>query len=305
MSIFKKNGIKIISKTIPPACGGTDATLDTNAPTEIKSNEMILFDVFSALNPPRELWQNRDETLGFVAAFAAKTAGGTFMFLDKRDGYKRESKSGWAIVKEDVMPCLCELVCECNIAKNNGFHSKTHGLPENFGGDIDVRYADGENISISDNQSPVLRYETGVKIANLFDEKMKGEKVSLPDVSSLMSIVFEEKRKNGGYTHATLSLNEDGTGTNVKACRYDDPTVYESTKPVEAEVVENIKDIITKSGILGWSGLPESNYSFISDKYLTFIFKDADSITVKGDKILPSKLRSDFFNIELEMTTKH
>ena len=305
MSIFKKNGIKVLKQTKPNTCGGTDATLDTNAPTEIKSKEMILFDVFSALNPPRELWQSRDEVLGFVAAFAAKTAGGTFMFLDKRDGYKRESKSGWAIVKEDVMPCLCELVRECDIAKNNGFHSKTHGLPENFGGDIDVRYEGGENISISDNQSPVLRYETGVKIAELFDDKMKGEKVKLPDVSSLMSIVFEEKRKNGGYTHATLSFNEDGTGTNVKACRYDDPTVFESTKPVEAEIIEKIKETITKSGILGWSCLPESSYSFISDKYLTFIFKDADSITVKGNKITPDRLHGGFFNIELEMTTKH
>ena len=60
-----------------------------------------------------------------------------------------------------------------------------------------------------------------------------------------------------------------------------------------------------QSGILGWSGLPGYGYSFSSDKQLTFIFRDADSITVKDGKIVPDKLRSGFFDIELEMTTKH
>ena len=156
MSIFKKDGIKILSQTKPPACGGTDATLDTKAPKEIQSNDLVYFDVFSALNPPQQLWQNREETLGFIAAYAAKTPGGTFVFLKKSNGYRgKDNESSWALLKADLTPDLCELVRECNIAKNNGFHSRTHGLPENFGGDIDIRYGSGERISISNNQSPV------------------------------------------------------------------------------------------------------------------------------------------------------
>lgn len=303
MSIFKKDGIKILSQTKPPECGGTDATLDTKAPKEIESTDMILFNVTSAL-PYR---RHEEQEIGFVSAYAANTCGGTFLFFEKGDIPRKHAgkESGWALVKENVMPALCELVRECNIAKNNGFHSKTHGLPENFGGDIDIRYGSGERISISNNQSSVLSYETGSKIAKLFTAAMSGEKIALPGTSSLLSIVFEEKRNNGGFTNANLTFNEDGTATNKKTSRYDDPTVYESVKPVEAETVEYIKDKITQNGILAWSGLPDSGYSFTGDKRLTFIFKDSDSITVKYGKILPGKIQRGFFDIELEMTTKH
>ena len=303
MSIFKKSGIKILRQSKPSECGGTDATLDTKAPKEITSTDMTLFNVSSAL-PYRA---HEEQEIGFVSAYAANTCGGTFLFFEKSDMPRKRGKkeSGWALVKENVMPALCELTKECGIAKNNGFHSRTHGLPENFGGDIDIRYGSGERISISNNRSSVLSYETGSKIAQLFTAAMNGEKIPLPDVSSLLSIVFEEKRNNGGFSNATLSFEPDGTGINKKTARYDDPTVYESVKPVEAETMEYIKNKITQNGILAWSGLPNSNYSFIGDKQLTFIFKDSDSITVKYGKILPDKIQRGFFDIELEMTTKH
>lgn len=303
MSIFKKSGIKILRQSKPPACGGTDATLDTNAPKEISSGDMTLFQAESAL-PYRV---NESSKLGFVSAYAARTCGGTFLFLEKSDIPRRhaEKESSWALVKENIMPKLCGLVRECNLARNNGFHSKTHGLPENFGGQIDIRYGSGERISISNNQSPVLSYDEGVKIAELFTDAMSGEKTELPDLSSLISIVFEEKRKDGGFTNATLTFEPDGSGTNKKTSRYDGPEIYESTKPVETEVMDNIKRGIAQSGILAWSGLPDSSYPFTGDKQLTFIFKNIDSITVKYGKILPGKIQGGFFNIELEMTTKH
>ncbi len=303
MSIFKKDGIQVLKKTRPGECGGTDATLDTRAPKEIKSNDMTLFIAKSAL----PYIKNEVSELGFVSAYAARTCGGTLLFLEKSENRRRgaERESAWAIVKENVMPALCELARECNLAAENGFHSKTHGLPENFGGYIDVRYGSGEKISVSNNQSPVLSYQNGVKIAAFFTEAMSSEKIVFPDVSSLISIVFEEKRKNGSFTTANLTFEPDGSGTNKKTSRYDDPKIYESVKPVDIETMQKIKDGIVQSGILGWSGLPGYGYSFFSDKQLTFIFRDADSITVKDGKIVPDKLRSGFFDIELEMTTKH
>lgn len=303
MSIFKKDGIKILSQPKPQTCGGTTTTLDTKAPKEISSTDMILFQVSSAL-PYRA---NEQPELGFVSAYAARSCGGTFLFLEKGDIPRRraEKETCFALVKENIMPALCELVRECDLAKNNGFHSKTHGLPENFGGDIDIRYESGERISVSNNQSPIISYQTGVKIAELFTSALSGEKIPLPDVSSLISIVFEEKRENGGFTNAALTFEPDGTGMNKKTCRYDDPKIYESTKPVEAETMEFIKNKIEQTGIFAWSDLPDSGFSFIGDKQLTFIFKDADSITVKYGKILPDRIQGGFFAIELEMTTKH
>lgn len=69
-----------------------------------------------------------------------------------------------------------------NLAKDNGFHSETHGLPENFAGSVSIEYASGEKISFSNNQQPILSPNTGLCIKELFSEAMKGEKVSLPDV---------------------------------------------------------------------------------------------------------------------------
>ena len=81
MSIFKKRGIKILRQSKPPACGGTDATLDTNAPKEISSVDMTLFQAESAL----PYMVNESSKLGFVSAYAARTCGGTFLFLEKSD----------------------------------------------------------------------------------------------------------------------------------------------------------------------------------------------------------------------------
>ena len=44
------DGIVILKKTEPGMCGGTDASQDTKAPKEILSEDMILFDVTSALS---------------------------------------------------------------------------------------------------------------------------------------------------------------------------------------------------------------------------------------------------------------
>lgn len=291
--------VVVISQTKPDACGGTDATLDKKAPKEIASEDMILFDVTSALNG--------DGAPGHVSAFAAPAGKGSFLFLSVGEGFRSrdEKKCAWALVKENVFPRLVELVRECSLAKKNGFHSETHGLPENYGGSVSVEYASGERISFSDNQSPVISDETGGKIADLFGRFMKGESISLPVLSDLKAIRFEEIRDNGGFTKALLSLNPDGTGINEKKSRYDDPKVYESAKTVEKETVDAIKKNIADTGILAWSDLPDGRFSFGGKKTLSFVFADGAEITVSDGKLLPSQISRGFFNIELEMTAKH
>ena len=147
-----------------------------------------------------------------------------------------------------------------NLAKDNGFHSETHGLPENFGGSVSIEYASGEKISFSNNQQPILSPNTGLCIKEFFSEAMKGEKVSLPDVSDLCVIRFSENRKNGGFTEATLTLKPDGTGENAKKSKYDGPEVYKSVKEVDKETVNMIKANMETTGILAWSNLPDSRY---------------------------------------------
>lgn len=310
------DGIVVLKQTKPYECGGTDATRDTKAPKEIVSQEMVLFEVKSRFSPvymaSMTSANDKDkeilsaDRLEYINAFAAPDGENTFLFLQKTvlaNGLVNDCS--WALVKENLMPSLTKLVRENELAKHNGYHSRTHGLPQDFGGSVNILYASGEKISFSNNQAPIIKSETGAEIAKLFMKAMDGEKAELPDVEKLKEIQFEEIRKDEGFTRAQLIFNEDGTGTNKKQSRYDDPTVYESEKPVEKEVIEAIKKHIRDTGLFAWADLPKSTYSFNQEKKLTFIFEDGTSVKIPGDRVVPDNFSRGFFNIELEMVTKH
>ena len=301
------DGVIIVKQTPPNVCGGTDATQDTRAPQVITSQEMILFDVTSALGGCVQAGEEEADRLDYVSAFAAPAGKGTFLFLQKQTVPHRfgERSSEWALVEEDVFPALVDLVNACDLAKGNGYHSTTHGLPENFGGHVRAHYAGGETISYSNNQTPVLSQLAAGRIVALFEKTMSGERVPLPDVEDLCSVRFDEERPDGGFTHSLLTLLSDGTGTNAKRQKFDDPTVYESEKPVDADTVAAIKRTITANGMLAWTGLPDNGFARREKKTLTFTFADGTAVTVPEGLALPGDLRGGFFSIELELTTKH
>ena len=296
--------IIVVHKPDPLACGGTYATQRKNAPTEIASQDMTMFMADSSFTVMVVDINEGEQRIDRLSAYAAHANGGTFLYLYKGVRYEKRPASV-ALIKADIMPELVRVVNEQKMATGNGYHSNTAGLPENFGGSVDIRYASGEQISYSNNQCPIFSYETGQKIIEVFERAMQGERVALPDVADLVKIEFDEQRKNGGFTKAELTINADGTGVNKKQSRYEDPKVFESEKPVEAESIEAIKQSITGCGILAWNGLPESGYTPLSSKKLTFFFKDGSEVTVPDGLMLPFGISGGFFNIELEMTTKH
>ena len=304
-NIFKKKNknIVVLKKPRPNMCGGTHATQDVSAPKTIVSYKMTSFDVTSALGYVRDRDDLRD--LGYFSAFAAPCGDGCFLYLQTASGRGRgyNKTSDIAYVKDDIFPSLVKLVNDCNLASGNGYHSKTSGLPENFGGSADIRYESGERISFSNNQSPIIMVQTAIKIVETFEEAMKGERIPLPDVSSLNMIKFEEMRKNGGYTKASITINGDGTAKKVKSARYDDPQVYENEYEVPAETVEKLKKIVEDYLMPAWAALPYSGYDHNSNKKITFVFDSGEEVTVLGDRLLPGQLHKGFFDIELEMTT--
>ncbi|MBR6337478.1 MAG: hypothetical protein IKR76_07065 [Ruminococcus sp.] len=299
-----QDDIIVVKKPAPNTCGGTYATQRKNAPTEIQSQEMTLFSADSSFTTMVVDINAGEQRVDYICAFAAPAMEGTFLYLYKRYRFT-DTKPETAFVKENVMPKLTQLVNEQGMAKGNGYHSNTAGLPENFGGSVDIRYASGEQISFSNNQCPIISYETGQKIIEVFESAMQGERISLPDVADIVRIRFDEQRKNGGFTKAELTINADGTGINKKQSRYDDPKVFESEKPVEPEVVESIRQYIAACGMLAWGSMPCSEFPLNDNKHLTFVLKDGTEITVNDSRLLPGAINSGFFNIELEMTTKH
>lgn len=300
------NGILVIRERDPQVCGGTNTTLDTRAPKEISSHDMTIFDVTSALNAQGGKNPEGEESLRYVSAFAVPAGTGSFLFLETRTGQRKregETKSA-ALLTENVFPGLCRLVRDCRLAERNGYQSHTYGLPENFGGSIDIKYGSGERISCSNNQSPVLSYEAGTRIASFFEKALQGRKQEIPPVSLLSAIRFSEKRTGGGYTKAHLTLNPDGTGTNHKESKYD-VAVYESASEIDAATMKKIMDEIERSALFAWEKLPASGLRYGADEEMTFEFKDGREITVRKDRALPDQISRGFFNIQLEMTTKH
>ncbi len=302
-----KDGIVFIKNTPEYVCGGTNATQDTKAPTIIESKDMVLFDVtcsFRTLAIPADKLNN--DNFRFVSAFAIPSDKGSFVYLNAEKGvWPPERTSSWSLIKDDVFPELVDLVNENDLIKGNGRHSFTSGLPENFGGEVLIKYASGEKISYSNNQSPIICFDAGQAITKFFLEALQRDKVALPEVSSLEKIRYYEIRDDGGYTDATLVLNADGTGTNIKKSKYEGTKVYESEKPMDADTVSFIKRTIENSGLLAWEGLPKRGFDTGRESTLTFFFKDHDPITIDKDTHLPSSIGGGFFNIELEMTTKH
>ena len=299
-----EDGVIVVRKPEPNACGGTTETRDTRAPKTIVSEEMILFDVTSALPVSAK---RGEESLGYLSAFAAPCGEGTFLLLETGEGFRRRAEKtlSWALVRENVFPALVRLTKELDLAADNGRHLSTAGLPENFGGSVMIRYASGETVSFSDNQRPILSAGAGERIAALFAGAMEGERIPLPDPDALREIRFSEERKNGGYTRASLTLNADGTGVNRKTSRYDGPQVYESEKPVDAGTVAMIRKTVGETGLFAWPGLPVSDYKPYSEKTLTFVLEGGEEIAVPGDRLLPDQIRDGFFRIELELATKH
>lgn len=301
-------GTVILRKTGPEVCGGTDTTLDSGAPREILSEEMTVFDVSSALPVSGRESERFGEPLGAVSAFAARAEGGSFLCLETRPRRRgREPVSAaWALVREDVMPALVRLVREERLAEKNGRHSFTHGLPENFGGSVDIRYAGGERISFSDNQRPILSRETGARIARLFGDAMAGERVPLPALSELRAIRFLEKREDGGFTEANLTILPGGGGTIFRRARYGgEQPVYESEVSLGEAAVAAIRKAAGDCGLLAWPRLPEGRYGPGEYKSLALVFTEGTELTVRRDRALPAYLAGGFFDLELALTVKN
>ena len=299
------SGIVILSSTKPYECGGRDASQDTRAPKKIGSKEMTFFYVTLALGYPSDEMKLKYEPLGYVSAFAAPCGEGTFVFLETSDCFGRggERKHAWALVKGDFFPTLVDIVNEYDLARENGYHAVTHGLPENFGGSIDIKYASGEKISVSDNQSPILSFIAAVAIKKAFDKAMSGKKIALPSVDAIEKICFAEER-DVGFTRAALTIRSDGTAINEKQSNYGEKT-YESSKEVGAETIAEIKKNVVRTGLLAWEHLPESKYGFGGNKMLTFVLRGGETIVVRDNVAVPDEIRDGFFNVELELATKN
>lgn len=292
-----ESSVIVLRQTKPGVCGGTDATQDTAAPKTILSREMTLFSATSAL-------LGGDRSLGYVSAFAVSAGEGTFLFLETGESfrYRDEKQRIIGVVKENPFPALVTLARDCDLAKDNGFHSTTHGLGENYGGEIDVWYASGETISVSNNQTPVLTDEAGGKIAALYRALFQGPIVPQPDPADLQAIRFREAHPNGSFTQVDMTVTPDGAHLR----RHDHPETghdSDTTGALTADEVSAIRGTMEKCAILAWADLPDDGFPHREKRTLTFTFADGRTITVPDDRLLPQQIRGGFFSIQHPLTS--
>lgn len=282
-------------------CGGTNRSVDNNAPKEIKSEDMTLFNVESALGqcfavtePAERAW------FSFISVFAAKTETGVFAVLNARDYYdKREFR--WAYVSADVFPELVRVTREQNLAQSNGVHEFTNGLPENFGGAVRIKYSSGEQIDFSSNREPLITPEFALWLYNFFDELMKSDSVGLPDVEDIRVIRFDSVHDDGGYNHTVLTDNGDGTCRYERERKFSYPDVYNDDMTISDEMFKKFRTIIKNNAMLVWHMMPESNFKTFEEKSMTFVCKDGTEVFVPSDRILPAQVSGAFFSIELDL----
>lgn len=298
------DGIVMLSQTEPMMCGGTDAYQNTRAPKTIESQDMVRFDVACSLTTLVEPEGATGERIDYLAAFAVPVKLGTLVSLEIA-GRGEAPAASWALLKEPIFPALTALVREHDLAKDNGFHSQTHGLPQNFGGHVNIRYASGETISFSNNQTPILSPNTVRAIAAVFRTAMSGERVELPDAGSIAAIRFAEERKDGGYTRTTLDIHPDGTGVNRKSTRYENGAEYESETPMDADTVAEIRHTVESCGMLAWEGLSAEPDILGRDRSITLVLADGREVTVPDLQTALPRLGSGFFKVELNLTSSH
>lgn len=308
MPFGKNPKIKILKQTKPGMCGGTDATLDTGAPRTVDSREIVFFEASSmAPLPPDNIRKSRDVLHGFYA-FAYPSGLGVFTLLELKAQRFQDTPRvcEFALLEDDFLPELAELITRHKVAENNGFHSRTHGLPENFGGSVTVRYKSGELISISDNQTPILTYSACADFAALFKKALSGSKAACPSPDNISLIKYREERGEDDFRRAALTILADGSGVIKKESRFSGPDIYESEKPVSPETVSAILRNIADTGLLLWNALPESSYPGGSaEKELAFVLRDGSELVIPGDRDPPEPIRQGFFNVELELNVKN
>lgn len=288
----------------PPVCGGTTRRTDANAPKEIHSDTMTLFRAKSALMPSMgETMPPEAARLRFLSAYAAATEDGAFVMLETR-GDEEKSRLSWAIVSAEIFPALVRAVNAAGLAAQNGRFSFTHGLPKNFGGEVEIDYASGEKLHYANNQSPVFSVAFASSLYRLFSDAIQASDTALPDASQITSVRFDETSTDG-FSQAELLPDENGDYTLTRRFKFEEPEVFESTCTVSAAFMESIRDVAQQNAVLLWHRLPISSSPALQEKALTFVLADGTEITVGNNRAVPQPLSSAFFAIELKLITEN
>lgn len=277
-----------------PVCGGTNKSWDSDAPKEIVSADLVYFSADTSLNT-----FSVHGAYDYIFAYAVKTENGNLLYFNGRqDPYCKQAGilTGFAaaFVTYDIFPELDGIAKKHNFVCGNGSHSQTAGLPQNFGGAMYLKYASGEYISKSSNQSPVFGPDAADETGRLYGKVLaSGTDAELPSFGDAVRIQFREDRTDGGYSDRILT--KDGTGWTLKTADYyefNGGSMFEHEYTVAPEQLDGLRKLTEDYKVFAWQYLDEDPNAFtsISVNRLSFAFADGSTVDIKDTVKLPVQL---------------
>lgn len=281
--------------------GGASQRQDSRAPQTITSDDVTRFEIrssFGALADPHtyddiNLYVYKLKT-GSVAMFQARS---------KRDSSKNVQETCW--FAENILPSLHEWIVRFDLVRNNGYSYHVGGLPEGFGGSVNIRYANGEYISKSSNQSPVIGYSEAERFLDLLlGAKETCTPVQAPPAAGVTGVRFVsechfESKKDDSRTVTTLT--RDGRG-----CRLESDAVYGRQRfhkeaDLAPDVFGKVEEIVDGSSLTLWDRLPEAKWGTLDIQryFVTLTMKDGREISFDSSFRFASSLRSPLFELSL------
>lgn len=160
--------LRISGRSSPPDTdcidGGVRHCQDESLPKEIQSTQITDFYCrFSSMDRV----EADTHIAGQVFTLTATKESCTCKVRDRN----RQTISVTFLPGEDFFARLQDIVSRYDMAQENGKHYKVSGLPPDFGIDLEVRYASGEYIRTTNNQSCFLPIKAMEALVALFNQK--------------------------------------------------------------------------------------------------------------------------------------
>lgn len=264
----------------PPVCGGVTETIDSNAPHEISSSDISHFEVetsfSSAINQPG---------YEYIYVYAEKTEGGILSgvsFLTSESywsGNNTRTTDTEFITCTDIMHDLDLAVKKYDFASDNGYSHYVAGLPENFGGSVNIKYSSGERISFSDNQTPVISDEAAEEIIKIILNAISKQRECVPTKYSAEDIVAVECKESRSEKDSYEIYRLEGTRLTSESRFGTDSDIYKHDNNVDPEIMEKVRNYAEVSKMLYWN-VSKSDWSY--ETVITFEMKDGSKIEVSS-----------------------
>jgi len=147
--------------------GGVTKKVAKNAPKHIESTHIIKFCVEMSTVADAE----NDEYCGNVYNLNAVLENGAVKGEYKcRDRYGDALEQSFSESVEFMQRLYC-IINEYDFARYNGEYFFVAGLPDNYGALVDIKFASGEQIYASDNESNFIPREAVIKLVDLFKSR--------------------------------------------------------------------------------------------------------------------------------------